>query len=116
MIRSLALTRSKIAKRNIVSHEALAGKLSADALYCVLQQLVYDFWDKELLLPFKTDSTCCLSMLNPTIQLKNMLLSKAVAAFKDEPVKISTQFQLLLDTLSELKIRVTYSLSYTEIP
>ena len=36
LVRSLALTRSKIAKRNIVSHEALAGKLSVDALYCVL--------------------------------------------------------------------------------
>ena len=43
LVRSLALTRSKIAKRNIVSHEALAGKLSADALYCVLQPLVYDY-------------------------------------------------------------------------
>ena len=26
LLRSLALTRSKIAKRNVVSHEALAGK------------------------------------------------------------------------------------------
>ena len=102
MIRSLALTRSKIAKRNIVSHEALAGKLSADALYCVLQPLVYDFWDKELLFPFKTDSTCCLAMLNPTIQLKNMLLSNAVAAFKDEIVKISIQFPNSLITVGHV--------------
>ena len=80
----------------------MAGKLSADALYCVLQPLVYDYWDKELLLPFKTDSTCCLAMLNPTIQLKNMLLSNAVAAFKDELVKISIQFPNSLITVGHV--------------
>jgi hypothetical protein len=102
LFRSLALTRSKIAKRNIVSHEALAGKLSAEALSCVLQPLVFDFWDKPLLLPFKTDSTCCLAMLNPAIELKNMLLSNAVAAFKDELIKISIQFPKSLITVGHV--------------
>ena len=121
MVRSLAITRSKIAKKNIISHEALAGKLNADALYCVLQPLVYDIWDKPLLLPFKTDSTCCLAMMTPAIHLKNMLLSNAVAAFKDELVKISIQFPkslitALWDTLSELRTPVTYSQNCTVIP
>ena len=102
LVRSLAITRSKIAKRNIVSHEALAGKLSADALYCVLQPLVYDFWDKELIFPFKTDSTCCLAMLNPAIPLKNLLLSNAIAAFKDEIMKISIQFPKSLITVGRV--------------
>ena len=102
LFRSLALTRSKIAKRNIVSHEALAGKLSADALFCVLQPLVFDFWDKPLLLPFKTDSTCCLAMMNPAIELKNMLLSNAIAAFKDELIKISIQFPKSLITVGHI--------------
>ena len=102
MVRSLAITRSKIAKKNIISHEALAGKLNADALYCVLQPLVYDIWDKPLLLPFKTDSTCCLAMMTPAIHLKNMLLSNAVAAFKDELVKISIQFPKSLITVGHI--------------
>ena len=85
-----------------MSHEALAGKLSADALYCVPQPLVYDYWDKPLLLPFKTDSTCCLAMLNPAIQLKNMLLSNAVSAFKDELIKISIQFPKSLITVGQI--------------
>ena len=62
LYRSLALTRSKICKRNVVSHEVSAGKLGGEALHCLLQPLTFDFWDKELLLPFKIDSTCFLPM------------------------------------------------------
>ena len=43
LFRSLALTRSKIAKRNIVSHEALTGKLSADALFLRAATLSFRF-------------------------------------------------------------------------
>ena len=57
LLRSLAITRSKISKRNVVSYEVLAGKLSAEGLYSLLQPLVFDFWDKPLLFPFKIDST-----------------------------------------------------------
>ena len=92
LYRSLAITRSKICKRNIVSHEVSAGKLGGEGLHCLLQPLAFDFWDKELLLPFKIDSTCFLAMLNNQIQLKNMLLMNAVAAFKEELMKISCMF------------------------
>ena len=102
LVRSLAMTRSKIAKRNIVSNKALAGKLSAEALYSVLQPLVFDFWNKPLFLPFKTDSTCCLAMLNPMILVKNMLLGNAVASFKDELIKISIQFPQALVTVGHI--------------
>ena len=44
------------------------------------------------MLPFKIDSTCFLAMLNSKIQLKNMLLMNAVAAFKEELMKISCMF------------------------
>ena len=92
LYRSLAITRSKICKRNVVSHEVSAGKLGGEGLHCLLQPLAFDFWDKELLLPFKIDSTCFLAMLNSKIQLKNMLLMNAVAAFKEELMKISCMF------------------------
>ena len=85
-----------------MSHEALAGKLSADALFCVLQPLVYDFWDKPLILHFKTDSTCCLAMLNPDIELKSILLANAMAAFKDELIRISIQFPKSLITVGHV--------------
>ena len=62
LCRSIAITRSKICKRNVVSHEVSAGKLGGEALYCLLQPLAFDFWDKELLLPFKIDRTCFLAM------------------------------------------------------
>merc|ERR1711984_19886 len=92
LYRSLAITRSKICKRNVVSHEVSAGKLGGEALYCLLQPMAFDFWDKELLLPFKIDSTCFLAMLNNQIQMKNMLLMNSVAAFKEELLKISCMF------------------------
>ena len=102
LIRSLAMTKSKIGKRNIVSHEALAGKLSAEALHSILQPLLFDNGDKPLLLPFKTDSTCCLAMLNPMILVKNMLLGNAVASFKDELVKISIKFPNAMLTVGHI--------------
>ena len=92
LLRSLAMTRSKIAKRNIVAHEVSAGKLGGEALRCLLQPLAFDFWNVELLLPFKTDSTCFLAMLNPQIEMRNMLLMNAVAAFKEELIRISLTF------------------------
>ena len=75
-----------------MSHEVLAGKLGGEALQCLLQPLAFDFRDKELLLPFKIDSTCFLAMLNSQIELRNVLLTNAVASFKEELIKISTQF------------------------
>ena len=102
LLRSLAITRSKISKRNVVSHEVLAGKLSGEALQCLLQPLAFDFWDKELLLPFKIDSTCFLAMLNSQIELKNMLLTNAVASFKEELIKISSQFPRALITVGHI--------------
>ena len=96
------MTKSKIRKRNIVFHEALAGKLSAEALHTILQPLLFDFWDKPLLLPFKTDSTCCLAMLNPMILVKNMLLGNAVASLKDELVKISIKFPKAMLTVGHI--------------
>ena len=66
----------------MVFHEVSAGKLGGEALHCLLQPLTFDFWDKELLLPFKIDNTCFLAMLNSQLQLKNTLLTNAVAAFK----------------------------------
>merc|ERR1711891_2117 len=92
LYRSIAITRSKICKRNVVCHEVSAGKLGGEGLHCLLQPLAFDFWDKELLLPFKIDSTCFLAMLNGQIQLKNMLLMNAVTAFKEELMKISCMF------------------------
>ena len=77
LLRSLAITRSKISKRNIVSHECLSGKLGAEALNTLLQPLLFDYWDAPIALPFKFDSTCFLCMLNPGLELKSMLLSNA---------------------------------------
>ena len=92
LVRSLAVTRSKISKRNIVSHECLAGNLGAEALIIILQPLLFDYWDAPIKLPFKFDSTCFLCMLNPGLELKSMLLSNAIESFKEELVKISIQF------------------------
>ena len=92
LLRSLAMTRSKIAKRNIVAHEVSAGKLGGEALRSLLQPLAFDFWNVELLLPFKTDSACFLAMLNSQIEMRNMLLMNAVAAFKEELIRISLTF------------------------
>ena len=102
LLRSLAITRSKISKRNVVSHEVLAGKLSAEGLYSLLQPLVFDFWNKPLLLPFKIDSTCFLAMLNPQLEMKSMLLSNAVESFKAELMKISIQFPQALVTVGHI--------------
>jgi hypothetical protein len=54
LLRSLAITRSMISKRNVVTHEILAGKLSAEGLYSLLQ---------PLLLTFGTSHFCCHSRL-----------------------------------------------------
>ena len=86
------MTRRKICKRNIVCHEVSVGKLGGEALHCLLQPLTFDFSDKELLLPFKINSTCFLAMLNSQLQLKNTLLTNALAAFKEELETISCMF------------------------
>ena len=101
-MRNLCITRSKISKRNIVSHECLSGKLGAEALYTLLQPIIYDYWDKALFLGFKFDSTCTLAMLNPAIELKSMLLSNAVESFKEEVKKISIQFPNSTVTIGHL--------------
>ena len=41
--RALCSCKSKLSKRNIPAHEALSGKLGADALYQILQPLCFDF-------------------------------------------------------------------------
>ena len=102
LLRSLAITRSKISKRNVVSHEVLAGKLSAEGLYSLLQPLAFDFWNKPLLLPFKIDSTCFLAMLNPQLELKSMLLTNAVESLKEEILKISIQFPLAMISIGHI--------------
>ena len=76
--RRLVMTDSKICKRTVSSHEALAGKLGSEALFTLLQPLLYDHGGASLLLPFKGDNSCFLAMLNPQVELKNVLLQNAV--------------------------------------
>ena len=90
--RALCSCKSKISKRNIPAHEALAGKLGADALHQILQPLCFDFSLEKLKFFFFMDSTCTLAMLNPQLDLKNMLLANAVSAFKEKLIEISIQF------------------------
>ena len=80
----------------------MAGKLSAEGLYSLLQPLAFDFWNKPLLLPFKIDSTCFLAMLNPQLELKSMLLTNAVESFKEEILKISIQFPLAMISIGHI--------------
>ena len=97
--RTLVLTRIKICKRNVPSHEALAAKLGSTGFLSLVQSLMYDHAHHALLFPFKSDSTCVLAMLNPRLELKTVLLANAVEAFKDDLRKISTIFPQALITV-----------------
>ena len=90
--RALVMCKSKISKRNIPAHEALAGKLGADALEQVLQPLLFDFSLEPLELYYFLDSSCTLAMLNPKLDLKNVLLANAISAFKEKIIELSIQF------------------------
>ena len=90
--RSLVTCKSKISKRNVPAHEALSGKLGADALEQILQPLLFDFSLKPLVFYYLLDSTCTLAMLNPRLDLKNVLLANAVSSFKEKIVEISIVF------------------------
>ena len=79
-------------ERNIVCHEYLSGKLRTDGLYTLLQPLLYYIRDHELNLFFLFDSTCTLAMLNPVLDLKNMLINNAIQSFKEGVSRISIQF------------------------
>ena len=86
------MCKSKIAKRNIPAHEALAGRLGSDALEQVLQPLLFDFSMKPLVFYFFWDSSCTLAMLNPKLDLKNMLLANAISSFKEKVGELSILF------------------------
>ena len=90
--RSLVMCKSKIAKRNIPAHEALSGKLGSDALEQILQPLLFDFAMQPLAFYYFLDSSCTLAMLNPKLDLKNVLLANAVSAFKEKLIELSIQF------------------------
>ena len=67
---------------NVVAHECLATKLGSESLEELLEQLVVDHHSQELKLYCMSDSSCVLSMLNPQIALKNVLLHNVIADFK----------------------------------
>ena len=96
------MTDSKICKRTVPSNEALAGKLGSEALFTLLQPLLYDHGGTALFLPFKSDSSCFLAMLNPQVDLKNVLLSNAVEAFRDDLRKISIAFPKAIITVGHI--------------
>ena len=67
-------------------------KLGSEALFTLLQPLLYNHGGASLLLPFKSDSSCFLAMLNPQVELKIILLQNAVEAFRDDLRRISIAF------------------------
>ena len=90
--RTVCISKSKIGKRNIPAHEAMAAPLASDALATVLDSLKYDFADYPMEIHFLSDSTCFLSMLNPIIELKNTLFQNCVNSFKERIMTINAQF------------------------
>ena len=90
--RSICSTRSRISKRNIVAHESQAGPLGVDAASTILDPLLYDYGDYPLELFFMSDSTCMLSLLNPSLDIKNTLLANACYMFVDKLIDLSLKF------------------------
>ena len=60
---------------------------------------MYDRAHHSLLLPYKSNSSCVLAMLNPRLELKTVLLANAVEAFREELRRISTMFPQALITV-----------------
>ena len=90
--RNVCGAKSAISKRNVVAHEALSAPMSADALSIVIEPLVYDFADEPMHFYFYSDSTCILSLLNPAIIIKNVLLENCVHSFKEKLMDINSLF------------------------
>ena len=67
------------------------------------EENLYDHANYPLFLPFKSDSTCVLAMLNPRLELKTVLLANAVEAFKEDLRRISTMFPQALITLGYIQ-------------
>ena len=59
----------------------------------LLEPLVVDHHSHELKLYCMSDSSCVLSILNPAIALKNVLLYNAIADFKENLERISITFE-----------------------
>ena len=56
----------------------------------------------DLILPFKSDSTCFLAMLNPQVEFKNVLLQNSVEAFKEDLRRISISFPKAVLTVGHI--------------
>jgi hypothetical protein len=48
LYRNVALGRSRVAKRTVVSHEVMAGRLAACGLFTILEPLIFDHKDEPL--------------------------------------------------------------------
>ena len=70
LYRNVALGRSRVAKRTVVSHEVMAGRLAACGLFTILEPLIFDHKDEPLELINLADSTCVLCLLTRLSGLK----------------------------------------------
>ena len=81
-----------MAKRTVVSHEVMAGRLAACGLFTILEPLIFDHKDEPLELINLADSTCVLCLLNLALRVKNVLLSNSIDSWKEGMSKISCCF------------------------
>ena len=58
LYRNIAMCKSRVSKRNIVSNEICGALLGAKTLQNLLQPLIYDYEDQELSIFMLHDSTC----------------------------------------------------------
>ena len=92
LYRNVILGRSRVAKRNIPSHEIMAGRLASTGLHTILEPLLFDHKEAALEIINLSDSTCSLCLLNPGLKIKNVLIANSVDAWKDGLCKLSVLF------------------------
>ena len=92
LYRNVILGRSRVAKRNIPSHEIMSGRVASAGLHTVLEPLLFDHKEAYLEIINLSDSTCSLCCLNPALKIKNVLISNSVDAWKDGLSKLSVLF------------------------